>query len=79
MPTEINLRAMYDADAAASGGGDSGGGGEGGAQAAAEALARGAATDALVPWWRLLWSPPQQPLTILEVTCRLKHFGFARY
>ena len=24
-------------------------------------------------------SHPQQPLTILEVTCRLKHFGFARY
>ncbi len=29
-------------------------------------------------WWRLLRSPPQQPRTILEVTCRLKHFGFAR-
>ena len=30
-------------------------------------------------WWRLLQSPPQRPHTILEVTCRLKHFGFARY
>ena len=29
-------------------------------------------------WWQLLQSHPQQPLTILEVTCRLKHFGFAR-
>ena len=24
-------------------------------------------------------SPPQQLLTILEVACRLRHFGFARH
>ena len=30
-------------------------------------------------WWRLLQSPPQRPHTILEVTCTLKQFGFARY
>ena len=30
-------------------------------------------------WWRLLRSPPQRQRTILKVTCRLKHFGFARH
>ena len=43
----------------------------------------GSVASPLVPlvslWWRLLQSPPQQPRTILEVTCRLKHFGFARH